>query len=505
MKTSLIFTPGYSNITSDKEGFLGNSDVNFSNMKFRDQNIGTIPPVSLLTVAGVFESQGVETQIIDQDAEKLRYQQIVEKLNAFSPDLIGFTLTTYNFRDVLPWINAIKRDTGIPIIVGGPHVHLYPYETMSHDAIDYAIIGEAEIPLVDFISAFKNNRKFSGIKSIAYREKNGDVVVERTRQIVDDLNELPFPPLHLIKNENYANILTRRHNFTAMLSARGCPYRCTFCDQKVPPYRRRSAENFVAEIKRNYEMFGIREFDVYDSTFTADRKRVRKICELIDQENLDVGWTIRSRVDSVNEKVLDALKLGGVHTIFYGIESSNPELLKIMKKQISIKRIEETLAYTKSLGIDNLGYFMFGFPGETQQTITDTIDFALSQPLDYAQFSTLVPMPETEIYDYYLERGMEDHWSYATRYPEDNTQIDLIEVGGISREDMQNYTDLANQKFYLRPRIIWGKLKRVRSLENFKRLSRGAGMVMKSWVADQIPRSHSSTSSLDRNKWNRTQ
>ncbi len=492
MKVGLVFT--------NLPGVIGNSNTNFKNMAFRDENIGHIPPVSLVNVATILEGEGVEVEIIDQDAEGLSYRQVLSRLDRFSPDLVGFTLTTYNFRDVLPWIKSIKEDTGLPTLVGGPHLHLYPHETLSHNCIDYAIIGEAEIPLPQFMKAFKGNRDFSGIKSVGYRDSSGKVHVENTRQSIPDLNDLPLPALHLLKNHLYSNILTRKKNFTAMLSARGCPYRCTFCDQKVPVFRRRSADNFVSEVVRNYEEFGIREFDVYDSTFTAHRKRVIEICDKLANTGLDIGWTIRTRVDSVNEKVIDALKRGGVHTILYGIESSNEDILKVMKKGIAKERIEKTLAYTKGAGIDTLGFFMFGFPGETRETIENTIEFALKQPLDYAQFSTLVPMPETEIYDYYRERGMDDYWSFTTLNPESNRSIDLIEVE-LNREETEALSDRANRQFYVRPRIVWKQLILTRSLERFRRLTSATLFILQTSLSRIFSSNGNAGISADRNSW----
>ena len=468
MKVTLLFTQ------------TGMDNINFGSQKFRDKNIGVIPPVSLLNVAAILESVGVEVSIIDVDAEALSYPQILERISQFSPDLIGFTISTYNFQEVLTWIKKIKEDTQTPIIIGGPHVSIYPVECMSHKEIDYAIIGEAELPLPEFVKAFQNGKNFDGIQSLAYRVK-GELRIDKTLRTVDDINSIPLYARHLIKNERYSNILTRRKNFTAMLSSRGCPYLCTFCDQKNPPYRYRSPESFVSEIKENYEKHNIREFDIYDSTFTANRKRVIEICKLIVEQGLDVGWTIRSRVDSVNEKVIHALKEAGCHTIFYGIESSNPEILKLMEKRIEIDRIRYIVGYTKDAGIDTLGFFMFGYPGETRETVEDSIKFSLELPLDYAQYSILGPMPKTEIYSYYRERGMEDFWAENTLDPDNNKLLELKDVS-LSRDEIQEYVDIANRKFYGRPKNIIHKLKNVRSFDNFMRLSSGGISVVKNWI-----------------------
>jgi len=432
MKVSLIFTSNELN-------------PNFSELTFKDDNVGYIPPLTLLSVASILEQEGVEVDVIDMDAEELNYKQAFERIRNFAPDLLGFTISTYSFHYLLGWIKKFRQETGIPTLVGGMHVELYADEIMTYPEIDYIIVGEAEVPLPEFIRAFSNGKNFDGLRSFGYR-KNGKVIIDKTVRNIDDVNSLPVPSRHLIKNDRYTNILTRRKNFTAMLSSRGCPYRCTFCNQMRPPYRLRSPENFVAEIKENYEKYDIKEFDIYDSTFTANRKRVIEICELIKKENLDVGWTIRSRVDSVSEKVLDALKEAGCHTIMYGIESSNPEILKVMKKDISIEKIRETLAYTHKIGIDMLGFFMLGYPGETAETVEDTIRFSLELPLDYAQYTVLVPYPDSEIYGYYRENGLDyDYWrEYTLDVSKEKKTVLLIVLGKcmkvVEKDILSRYT-----------------------------------------------------------------
>ncbi|MBN2407380.1 MAG: radical SAM protein [Elusimicrobia bacterium] len=471
MKISLIFNP------NDPDEL----NVNFRYMLFRERSIGVIPPLSLLTVAAILIREGVEVQLIDMNAEKLPYSRVLKKIGDFGPDLMGFTLATYSFGPALKLIRKLKHDTGLPVLAGGPHAALYPAQTMSHREIDYAIFGEAEIPLPQFVKAFKSNRRFEGIKSIGYRE--GDSVrMETSRQFVKDCDSVPFPERGLIRNELYSNILTRKKNFTAMLSARGCPYRCGFCDQKNPVYRQRSAGNFVREVIDNYERHGIREFDVYDSTFTADKKRVSDICSGLDEAGLGLSWTVRSRVDTVDEEMLKRLKSAGCHTVFYGIESSSRDILRRMNKDISIERVKYIVNYTRDIGLDALGYFLFGYPGETEQTIKDTIDFSLSLPLNYAQFAFLVPMPMTEVYQYYMDNGMGDYWAANTLDPHDSRPIEPAGTE-LNREEVDGYVATANRRFYCRPRIVIEQLARVRSFNNLKRLAVGALSLFAGWLS----------------------
>src|SRR6185369_8917682 len=238
-------------------------------------------------------------------------------------------------------------------------------------------------------------------------------------------------------------------------------------------YRARSPENVVDEIELNLKEYNICDFDIYDSTFTANEQRVIRICEEIRRRKLEVGFTVRSRVDIVSREMIDSLKSAGCHTMLYGIESSNPDILKMMNKRISTEQVMKTVSYTKQRGIKALGFFLFGFPGETRQTIEDTISFSLDLPLDYALYSILLPMPDTDIYKYYRERGLGDYWA---EYTLDESKTDLIEfIGtGVTREETSRYALEAYRRFYFRPRIIWNRLKKLGSFGEFRRLFSGA-------------------------------
>ncbi|MBF0518738.1 MAG: radical SAM protein [Nitrospirae bacterium] len=439
--------------------------------------MGYIPPLTLLTVAAVFEKTGADVQLLDMDAEELTYIQALERIDKFSPDLLGFTVSTYSFHSVLRWIKKYKHDTGIPIIVGGMHAGLYAEEIMTYPEIDYLVTSEGEEVIPDFVQAFNKDRNFTGIKSLGYRE-NGGVIIDKTARVVNDLDSVPFPARHLIKNELYSNILTKKKNFTAMLSARGCPFKCSFCNQNKTKYRVRSAQNFFAEIKENYEKYGIKEFDIYDTTFTANKNRVFEICKMIENEGIDVSWTIRSRVDTVNEQLLNTMKAAGCHAIMYGIESSNQEILKRMGKDISLEKIRSALNYTKKIGIETLGFFMIGYPGETLQTIEDTIRFSLELPLDYAQYTVIVPYPDAEIYEYYRNNGMEDYWRQYTLDASKERKLELLGTS-VTREQAGLCVAEAYRRFYFRPKIILRRAAKIKSFSEFKHMSVGAFGILK--------------------------
>lgn len=448
MKIALIFT----SVSLEK---------NWGSLVAQDERVGIMPPLSLAYVAAIAERAGHKVIIIDAVAENLSLNDIVQKIEQFSPDMLGFTITTYGLHQTLDWIKKIKEKVCLPVMVGGWHLSIYPRETMRHEAIDYALIGEVEDTLPNFLRALESKDSLYDIKGVAFRD-NGKVILDSFAPVTSDIDSIPFPARHLLKNERYFNILTRIKNFTVILSARGCPYKCVFCDLNTKRFRMRSVMNFVDEIETNYKEFKIREFDIYDSTFTIDKERVMKICEEILKRKLMVSWTARTRVDNVDRDLLRIMAKGGCNTIMYGIESADPEILRRLKKHIDIDMIKEVLKWTREFGIKALGFFMIGSPGETYETAMKTIKFSTKAGLDYIQFTRLIPYPNTEIYRMLIEDGFGDYWREFTLDPTKEREIPLVRTN-LTPSQAMRLVKKAYFYFYFRPQYILKALKRVKS------------------------------------------
>ncbi|PIQ87318.1 MAG: hypothetical protein COV73_03590 [Candidatus Omnitrophica bacterium CG11_big_fil_rev_8_21_14_0_20_43_6] len=455
MKIALIFTP-----ISLKR--------NWSTLISQDRHVGIIPPLSLAYVAAIAEKAGHRVQIIDAVAESLSLEATLQRIRDYSPDILGFTLTTYGFHQTLRWINTIRAGSGITVMVGGWHLSLYPYETMQHQSIDYAIIGDAENTLPGFLNALESKDSLATVKGIAFRD-NGKFVLTSPAPFTENLDTIPFPARHLLKNELYYNILSHRKNFTAMLSARGCPYQCTFCDLNTKQFRMRSAVNFVDEIDQNYRDFKIREFDIYDSSFTIDKKRVVDICQEIIKRGLKVSWTARSRVDTVDDNLLCLMAKAGCNTLMYGIETGDPAILKALKKHTDLESVFDVVQKTKKYGIKTLGFFMLGSPEETAESARKTIQFSKALDLDYVQVTKLTPFPNTDIYRKLQASGFGDYWKKFTLDLEFEEELPSLETE-LTPHEISRFVKKAYQSFYLRPRYILKALARTRSLLEFKNL-----------------------------------
>lgn len=453
MKIALIYTP----LVVEK---------NWTSLKAQEKNLGTFTPLSLSYVAAVCEQEGHEVLFVDAVALRLSVDEVVGEIQAFSPDMLGFTITTYGFHQTLSWIEEIKKRTGLPVMVGGWHLYLYPEETMTHKCVDYAILGYGHDILPPFLHALENGTPLSFVDGIAYRE-GGHVSLKPTKFSKTPFDEVPFPARHLLPNEKYYNFLTTGKRFTGIISALGCPYRCAFCELKTLPLNMRSAENFVDELEECNQKYGVEEFDIYDSSFTVNKKRVREICRHIVERGLKITWTMRTRTDCVDKEVLEAVSEAGCTVIMYGIESGNKEILKTLRKDNDLDRIKEVIELTKQFGIRALGFFMIGSPGETRETVRQTIRFAKTLPLDYVQFTRVLPFANTELYNMMLEDGGDDYWRQFTLDPDMDYEMPLVRTE-LSPEECYKLVKRAYIEFYFRPTYVWNYLKQVRSFFELK-------------------------------------
>lgn len=446
------------------------------------KNYGLFPSLSLGYAASILEKAGIQVQYIDANALELSVQQTIAMIREFKPDLVGYTVTTPLFFQTLYWIRAIKEATGIPTLIGGVHVSVFPEETMVHPEIDYAIDGEAEQTLPELIQAMQEGRDPAGIPGTIVRQ-DGKVVRGAERPLTKDLDTTPFPLRDQLPNDRYFSFISRHRNFAPLITSRGCPYRCIFCEQGSKKFRRRSADNVVDEMELCVRKFGVKEFDFFDSSFTTRKSHTIGICDEINRRNINTVWAARSRVDLVNEEILKALCNAGCERIYYGIESGVPEILETLAKKVDLDQIKNTLALTRKMGIESFGFFMIGNPGETRQTVKQTFRFVSGLKLDYIQYSKLIPLPSTKIYEMLLEENPFDYWRefVAGRTPEMTLTRPLTKL---TEEEVQQFVREGYLRFYFRPIYILRALRRMRSFEEFKRsVTAAAGVFIMRFLA----------------------
>jgi radical SAM superfamily enzyme YgiQ (UPF0313 family) len=432
---------------------------------------GTYPPLGLMYIASYLrEKSGHDVRIIDAEIENLSYEGLEKKIRKMNPDVVGINTLTLNLIDVRETARLVKKiDNNIKTVVGGRHVDIYPYETISFPEIDFAIIGEGEISFTKLVNTLDKECDYEKIPGLFFKRKK-KIVSTGQPEIHKNLDILPFPARDLTPYKKYRSLLSKKSLFTTMITSKGCPYNCLFCDK---PYgksvRTRSAENVVDEIEECANL-GLNEILIFDDTFTIDKQRVLNICKKIKQRNIDIDFAIRTRVDLINKKLLSELKSAGCSRVQYGIESGVQKNLNKIRKGITIKQIKDAVNAAKSEKLIVYGDFMLGFPGETESEMLETIEFAKKLDLDFAQFSITTPYPGTELYNNGVKEGIfEDYWRKFAKNPKPDFEIKYLE-GPVPSRTVFRLLNYAYKSFYFsRPKYILKRLFNFRSLKEFNR------------------------------------
>ena len=454
MRIALIYPP------------FGNIE-NQPNIKAVADNYGLFPPLSLAYVAGILQHAGHKVKLIDANALRLSKQEVLKEVRDFNPDLLAFTITTYLFYPVLKWAKYLKENTGLKVLIGGVHMGLYPKETLSHKEIDYGIIGEAEETLPELISALETKKSLKDISGICYRKGN-KVIVTKPRALIKNLDSIPFPLRNQLPNNKYCSFVSQRKNFATMITARGCPFKCIYCEQGNTPYRMRSAANIVDEIEKCYNKYKVKEIDFFDPEFTINKKHVIGICKEIKRRGINIAWSCRSRVDTVDNEMLKEMSKAGCYRIYYGIESGVPSILKTLKKGTNLEIIRKNIALTKKNNIMTFGYFMIGSPGETKETIKRTVKFAKELNLDYAQFSKVSTLPGTELYKMLKPQLGYDYWQKFILNEKSRITLPRYRCS-LSEEEIEEEVRKAYMQFYFRPSQLMKKISRTKSFDELRR------------------------------------
>jgi len=437
------------------------------------------PPLGLATIAAYLEKNNVEVRIIDAFLEDSTIVDFKKAIKKYDPDIIGlapydqcarFGNIAVNQRIVSALKGYFpKKKIGL---VWSHYPNVFVNALKENKDMDFVILGDGEPGMLNLIKAYSGRIDFKDAKGIAYRK--GNEVYANEPGFLENLDEIPFPARHLLKMNRY---IPRPHRYRKLpmdrsICSRGCPYRCLFCSRCVlgKKYRTRSPEHVVKEIKLLKKQYGIREIRFMDDVLTLNRKWIEKLCNLMIKEKLNISWNCLTRVDLVDKSILKLMKKAGCWNIFYGIESNNPKILGIIKKDITIKQIRDAVKWTKEVGIEIRASFMIGLPGETPEIAKNLVRFAIELDPDYAQFHTTMILPDTGMNQILEKYGTVKEWVQlyqgipgAVFLPKAYKNVDEL-------FKMRQY---AFRKFYLRPRFIIKKIFDIKSFSDIKRYLKG--------------------------------
>ena len=429
------------------------------------------PPLGILSLASMIRKYGYEVKVVDAHADSMSISDIRSAVDYHMPDVVGITAMTVMIDAAAEIAEAVKEEhKNITTILGGVHVTAEPSETLRrYDSFDFGVVGEGEVVFMDFLEAMWKNKPYKGVQSLVWREGE-KINVNPRRAFFKGLDEFPPPAFDLVPNlfNHYRLSVfgTKKFKSVGLVTSRGCTGKCTFCDLGVVGrgYRANTASYLIALMKEVWRKYGVTDFLFYDDLFVGSRPRLKEICETIIREKLPFTWSCCARVDFIHVDMLKLMKDAGCWMIEYGIESGSQRIIDSMRKNISKEKIRETINATYAAGIVTKGNFIFGNPGEDHWSIRESIDFACSIRLTYFQHTFLTPLPGSELYETAGAYGQFDpDWSRMNTFA-----INFIPTG-FTRQQLVNYSKYAWRRFYLRPRIIWQELKKLRSKEDFYR------------------------------------
>ncbi|MBI1987784.1 MAG: radical SAM protein [Nitrospinae bacterium] len=443
-----------------------------------EKESGLYPPLGLLYLAARLLEEGRhQVKVLDGPALGASHEAIEQEIREFRPQVVGILALTFHLLDSLAVAERAKRvDPEIHVCLGGPHVYLYPRETLGFPFVDSLVLGEGEVTFPALLSALEAGKALDGVKGLAFR-RGGEVILTEPRPLIEELDSLPFPARQLIPYRRYYSVLGKEGLMTTMITSRGCPFSCIYCGRFHigKRFRARSAQNVVDEMEACVGM-GIGELQVFDDIFTLDKRRALAVCQEVVRRGLKVSWAIRSRVDTVDRELLDGLSRAGCRRISYGVEAGSDEILKNLKKGITTRQAEDAVRMAQEMGLTVLADFMLGSPGEQREHVLRTIDFALKLKPDFAQFTVTTPYPATELYLEGLRRGViaRDYWQEFAQNPGEDFVTPFWNEH-LSREELLELFRLAYRRFYLRPSYILRRFRRMGSWKEFANTAR-AGM-----------------------------
>jgi len=435
-------------------------------------------------LAAVLEQTGHQVQIYDAVVEDEPLRDVLER-GKF--ELVGISSTTPLINKA--WEAAREAQAhGATTILGGPHPTLLPDESLQRPEVDLVARGEGEETIVEIASNIEyrisngespqlfERAAWSEVAGLSFRDENGQIVHNPPRPLRKDLDSIPFPAHHLFKIERYANLqpltdgLNPKARAYTIVTSRGCPYNCIYCSKAITgrTWRPRSPENVVAEWRWLVRDLRATEIGVTDDTMTLDPERAKTICRMLVAEGLNtVPWITIHGINAHNtdEELLHLMKQAGCKRVGFGVESGNQCVLDSIKKQQTLDEVRRAFANAKKVGLETMGFFIFGLPTDTEETMEDTIRLALELDPELANFMIAAPFPGTEMYDIILQEG--HLFSHDWRDFAIHDEKARFEIGDLTAELVERKWHEAYRRFYLRPSRVW---RRVTSPDTWRRL-----------------------------------
>ncbi len=428
------------------------------------------PHLGLAAVAGSLVSRGHLVRIVDLN--KIEENAFLEELRRFSPHYVGISFSTILSREALRLAKLVKdADRNVIVVAGGVHPTSMPADVLASAAVDIVCLGEADYSIVDVV----DGKPLEDIAGVAFR-RNGECILSRQREPIKDLDALAYPAWGLFNLREYrtTELLARANPAGWIETSRGCPYECIYCNKSVfgRNFRAKSVKRVVDEMAYMLDC-GFREIHIADDCFTVNIERAKGICAEILKRQLRFPWATVTgiRADRVDQELLTLMRRAGCYRVFFGIETGSDTVLKIIRKGETCEDVRRAVRMSKKAGLEVHGFFMLALPGETENTMRETIDFAKELDLDMAKVAITVPLPSTPYFEQLDREGKiktRDWSKYNLYFP----ARELYDLPGLDWDTVETYYKKFYREYYFRPRFMikrfWGSLVRAQLLNDIK-------------------------------------
>lgn len=372
-------------------------------------------------------------------------------------DYIGVTFLTPSFAQAVKIATLAKRKRPNAVLIcGGPHVSSLPQQTLEQTPFDIAVIGEGEKTIVEIAEG----RPFGSIEGIVYRQGRR-IVANPARPPLNDLDESPFPAWHLFDLQRYQSprIICRRSRVGSMETSRGCVFGCVYCNKSVfgRTFRAKSPERAVYEMEYMLRC-GFEEIHIADDGFSTDLGRAKKICDLIVKKGLKFPWALQNgiRADRVDAELFKKLKKAGCYRVAMGVETGNERVLKEINKGLTLTQVRKAFKLAKKAGIETYAFLMFGLPGDTEETMRETIEFTKELDPDYPKAAITIPLPGTPMFKALQQAGAIKTYDWEAYNQQ--TKTELYKHPNLEWKTIYEYYSKFYKELYYRPKYVWKRI-----------------------------------------------
>lgn len=444
----------------------------------------TNPPLGIAYIASYLQKKNYEVEILDPTFESKNF--VLDRLAQKDYEVLGINAYTMSYNLALHFANHVRQiHPKCKIIFGGIHPTILPDEVIKEKSADFVVIGEGEITTFELLQQIEGNRNYEKVDGIAYKI-DGKIIINKNRELIRDINEIPFPARELLPMKKYLRANYGRSAWavkqpsTNIVTTRGCPFKCSYCSSHLIfgyKCRYRSVDNILDEVEFLISEYDVKGLSIVDDTFIINKNHIYEFTEKIKSRKIKIEFICNGRVDIIDRDILKALKNAGCKGIAFGVESGSQYVLdNLLKKGTTLSQIKDAFRWAFEVGIPTDGYFMIGIPGETEENIKETIKFSKTLKASAANFAITIPMPKTELYDIALKHGeitavSYDDYNYMGR--------PIFKAKNISQDKMNRYRKKALRSFYFRFGFIFDQLMSVRSANDLKQKSKGLFMLLK--------------------------